>query len=198
MNKDNIAMKHITATFAAALLALAAAPSSAITLEGALTQGGTVVTDFSGTGLVSFDIDFANLAPVQLAFRVDAGDMAAPIALNALLRNFTGAGFTGFSLALGRGSFAGIGSVTPQFGGSATVTAQGGLAQISLAAPEFLDLQIGNALGTTPGAVNWTLGGLAAGDRFTLSVSAVPEPGRLSLMLAGLASLGFLAHRRRG
>lgn len=193
--------KHLFATASVALFALsalAAAPASAITLEGALTQGGTVVTDFSGTRLVSFDIDFANFAPAVLAFRVDAGDVGAPIALDAMLRNFAGAGFSGFNFTLDRGSFASVGSVTPQFGGIASTTASGGTATIRLSALEFLDVEIGDALGTTAGATDWTLGGLAAGDRFTLTVTAVPEPGTTAMLLAGLAVLVFMASRRRG
>lgn len=54
----------------------------------------------------------------------------------------------------------------------------------------------GNALGTTPGAQNWTLAGLAAGDRFTLAVSLVPEPGSLALLLAGLAAVAPAVRRR--
>ena len=188
----------VTAVLAlAALSALSAPPASAITLESAVTQGGTVVADFSGVSLASFDIDFANFGPAQLGFRVDAGDMDAPIALNAVLRNFTGAGFSGFSLSLDRGSFTTIGSVTPQFGGTATTSVAGATANIGFSTLEFLDVEIGDALGTTPGATNWVLGGLVAGDRFTLTVTAVPEPGTYALLLAGLGALGFIVRRRR-
>ena len=188
--------KHFIKMGALAVACCAPAWAAAITLESAQTQGGTVATNYSGTSLVSFDIDFANVAPVVLAFRVDAGDMAAPIALNSMLRNFTGNGFSGFRLSLNRGSFATIGSVTPQFGGTASVNAAGGNASINFSGLEFLDVEVGDVFGT-PGRSNWTLGGLAAGDRFTLSVSAVPEPGAYALTLAGLGVLGFLAHRRR-
>ncbi len=187
----------IKPTLAAAALAAACwTPAMAITLESALTQGGTVVADYSGTSLVSFDIDFANFAPAVLEFRVDASDLAAPIALSAMLRNFSGSGFSGYTFVLDRGSFSTLGSVTTQFGGNASATASGGTASIRFSALEFLDVEVGNALGTTAGTSNWTLGGLAAGDRFTLTVSAVPEPGSVAMLLAGLAVLGALGRRR--
>ncbi len=189
-------IKPLIAT--AALAAAVCTPAAAITFEGATAQGGTVVANFSGTSQLAFDIDFANLAPAVLRFRVDAGDMAAPIALDAMLRNFTGNGLSGYTLALDLGSFASIGSVTPQFGGTATVVANGPSAAIGFSTLEFLDVEIGDALGTTAGASDWRLGGLAAGDRFTLTVTAVPEPGTYALLLAGLGVVGFLARRRRG
>jgi hypothetical protein len=180
-----------------ALAAACCLPASAITLVGSTTQGATVVTSFSGPSLVSFDIDFANLAPAVLSFRVDAGD-TAPIALDAMLRNFTGGGLSGYGFTLSGGSFASIGSVTRQFGGTASVNASGPAANITFSSLEFLDVEIGDALGTTPGANDWTLGGLAAGNVFQLTVTPVPEPGTYALLLAGLATLGFIAQRRRG
>jgi hypothetical protein len=185
--------KHI---LAAAALAFCASQASAITFEGAVTQGGTVVVDFSGNSLVSFDIDFRSFAPVLIDFRVDDADMQAPITLSAMLRNFTGSGIDGFRLALDRGVFASAGTVTPQFGGTASVVLDGNAATILFSAPEFLDVEVGNALGNTPGASNWGLGNLMAGDRFTLSVTPVPEPGTYAMLLAGLGVLGFVARRR--
>ncbi len=180
----------------AALAAACCAPASAVTLVGSTTQGGTVVTSFSGPSLVSFDIDFANLAPAVLNFRVDAGD-SAPIALDAMLRNFTGSGLSGYTFTLSTGSFASAGSVTRQFGGTATTTVSGPSANISFSSLEFLDVEIGDALGSTPGATDWRLGGLAPGDAFTLTVTAVPEPGTTALWLAGLAAVAGLTARRR-
>lgn len=183
---------------AAALAAAAALPAQAITFEGALTQGATTVTDYSGVGLLSFDIDFANALPVQMEFRVDADDLLQPIALNAILRNFTGSGIDGYTLALDKGGFGVVGTVIRQFGGSTAIDVAGSTATLRFSTPEFLDVEIGNALGSTPGAADWTLAGLQAGDRLTLTVSVVPEPGTVALWLAGLAGVGFVVRRRRG
>jgi PEP-CTERM motif len=189
MNKSFIAV-------AAALLLAATAPAQAISFEGAITQGGTTVADYASTGLVSFDIDFRSVDAASLEYRIDADDLSMPLAWNAILRNFTELGIEGYSVTLSRGGFTLVGSVTRQFGGSSTATADGGSALISFSTPEFLDVEIGNALGTTPAATDWTLGGLAAGDRLTLTVTPVPEPGTWGLMAAGLGLVGWLARRR--
>ncbi len=184
---------------ATTLAAAAALPAQALTFEGALTQGATIVTDYSSTGLLSFDIDFANQQPVQLEFRIDAEDLLQPLAFNAVLRNFSGSGIGGYQLTLDRGAFTSVGSVTRQFEGQTAVSTAGGSATLSFSSLEFLDVEIGNALGTTLNATNWTLGGLQAGDRISLSVSvsAVPEPGTWALLLGGLAAVCGIARRQR-
>lgn len=182
--------------FAAALAAALALPAQAVTFESALTQGATVVTDYSATGLISFDIDFATAQTAQLSYRIDAGDLLQPLALNAILRNVTGSGVPAYSLALSTGSFGLVGTVTRPFGGGTQIGVAGSTATLNFSTPELLDVQIGNPLGTTLGAIDWTLAGLQAGDRINLSVAVVPEPGSYALMLAGLAAMGFIARRR--
>ena len=184
--------------FAAALAAALALPAHAVTFEGAATQGATTVVDYSAMGLMSFDIDFANAAPAVLSFRIESGDVAGgrPITLNAVLRNFAGLGFGGYQFAFDNAVFGTIGTVTRQFGGSAQIGVVGSTATFSFNTPEFLDVEVGNPLGTTAGAIDWTLTGVRAGDRVNLSVSVVPEPGGYALMLAGLAALGFIAGRQ--
>lgn len=185
----------------AALAAGLTSPALAATFEGATTQGATVVTDYAGIGLISFDIDFANFLPATVAYRIDGADAGAAIDFNAILRNFSGGGFAGFTVSLSQGSFGTLGSVHRQFAGSASVTGGGQLATITFDTPEFLDVEIGNALGTTPNAMDWTITGLNVGDRISLTVTPVPvpEPATYALFAMGLGALLLRARRpRRG
>jgi opacity protein-like surface antigen len=182
---------------AAALAAACCTPALAATFVGASTQNGTVVTDYAAPGLVSFDIDFADLAAAELNYRIDADDIGLPIELNMVLRNFTLSGIDGYRLQLNLGHFASIGTVTRQFGGSTQIAAGDTWATLAFSPPEYLDVEVGNALGSTAGAVNWTLAGLQAGDVLRISVSAVPEPAVWLLMLAGMGGIAMRAGRAR-
>lgn len=186
--------KTLKTLIAAAALA-ALAPAGAVTFVGASTQDGTVAADFSAMGLVSFDLDFRSLAPATLTYTVGADDLTMPLEWSAILRNLTGLGLDGYTVALSAGSFAQQGTVTRQFGGSTTVTVAGGQASLLFTPPEFLDIEVGNVVGT-PATVNWTFGGLSAGDTLAITVTPVPEPGTWGLMAAGLGLVGWLARRR--
>lgn len=190
--------KHISIAVLAAAAALCSSPALALTFEGATTQGATVATPYVGNSLISFDLDFANAVPATLEFRIDEEDLLQPIAFNAILRNYTGRGVEGYALSIDKGRFETVGTVVRQFAGSTQVSANAGLATLYFNTPEFLDIEIGNALGTTLGAVNWTLSGLQAGDRISLTVSAVPEASTVALLLAGLLVAGRVQRRRQG
>ena len=191
-------LRTLVAVAAAAACALAAAPAAAITYNGAVTQNGTTVTDYSSTGLISFDLDLKSFASATLSYTVSADDLSMPLDFSAILRNLSGAGVPGYAVSLNKGVFDVVGSVTRQFGGTTAVTAAGGTATLAFSSLEFLDVEVGNALGTTPAALDWTIGGLQAGDTLSLTVSVVPEPGGMSLLLSGVLAVAWVARRRQG
>lgn len=198
MIKKFLSLAALTATTTAAMVGSGSA--WALQFEGAATFGDTVVTSYHDTSLISFDVDFANASPVILGFTVEASDLLQPISLNAIVRNLTGTGINAYTLAIDGATFGTIGSVTRQFAGSTQVTQPTSqIAQLQFDSPEFLDIEIGDALGSTPGALNWTLSGVQAGDRLNVivAVGAVPEPATYALLLSGLAVAGISLRRRK-
>lgn len=186
-----------TALAMAGLLGGIAAPSHAAVLVDSLVPAGSVVTDFSAPGLVSFDLDLASDSAVWLEFALEDGDLGGPLSFSSIVRNFTGSGIDRMLFEFDGASLATVGSVFRSFGGSATVNATAGYALVLLSSPEFLDVEIGNPLGR-PGLVDWTLStaGLSAGDRIRVSFS-LSEPPALALAASLLLGLAALRLRQR-
>ena len=184
---------------AAALAAAFSAPASALVLLGAQSSGATVATDYSGTGSLSFDIDFADASPVSLQYRLEAGDLLSPLGFDAVVRNYTGAGFDYLSFVLDGVVFASVGSVTRAFG-SSQAEVGGTSAELIFTPPEFLDVEIGDALGGA-GKVDWTLSlaGRSVGDVISVQVApaAVPEPSMPVLVAMALGLAAVASKRRR-
>jgi hypothetical protein len=187
------------AALAAALALTAAGGAQAITFEGAVTTGASTVDNYSELGLLSFDIFVRDLAPVALAFRIDAGDLSMPITFNALVENFIGTGLPGFTMTLSQGSFTTVGTVTRFFGGSVTTGGTPANVSVGFDPAEFFTAELGDAYGTTPAALDWKIDHTAfqVGDRLTLTVTPVPEPGTMALLAGGLGMVVWLARRRR-
>jgi hypothetical protein len=188
---------------ALALAAALALPQA----HGAILTGATganAVTDYSGAGRASFDLDLATFAPTTLNFTVEAADLAGPLAFNALVRNLAGTALDDFSLSLNGIAFFAAGSVTPAFGTVGAATFGPHTANVAFSAPEWAEFQFGNALGV-PGAADWLLDtrGLRAGDTFTVTAATtraaeVPEPSGMLLALTALLGMTAAYKRRRG
>lgn len=184
--------------FAAALALFASATSANAAIL--LTTGGSAantVTDFSGQGAVSFDLDLENFNATTLRFAIEEEDLSGPLSLNAIIRNLSGTALNQFHFRLNGISFAVAGSVTPTFGTLDEVRHGADYASIAFASPEWAEFHFGNPLGTD-GASNWLFDtrGLSAGDTFVISAE-VPEPSTLALMLPTLCMAGMVAARRR-
>lgn len=182
---------------AAAIALSLCGPSSAALLTATSGHAANTVTDYSGAGLVSFDLDLRNFSAVTLDFVIEEADLLGPFTINALVRDLAGAGIGQFTFSLTGISYAAAGSVTPAFGTLAGVGNSATVATIDFALPEYAEFQFGNPLGVAANT-DWLLStaGLRAGDRFSVT-AAVPEPGSLSVVLSGLALVGLIALRRR-
>lgn len=178
-------------SFAAALAFSGAA--QAVVLTGA--TGSNTVTDYSGAGLVSFDLDLKNFSGSTLNFVLDEADLQGPLSFNALVRNLAGAGLERFTFSLQGIRFAGPGSVTPAFGELGRVDTGTFAAGIGFARPEYAEFHFGNVLG---GGQDWLLdtSGLRAGDTFAITAT-VPEPSSAMLVLPMLCMAALMAARRR-
>jgi hypothetical protein len=186
-----------------ALAAALALPQSQAAILTA-TSGTNTVTDYSGAGLAAFDLDLATFTPTTFSFVLEAGDLAGPLAFNALVRNLAGTALDEFSFSLNGIAFFAAGSVTPAFGTVGSTTSGAHTANVVFSAPEWAEFQFGNALGV-PGATDWLLDtrGLRAGDTFTITAATaaaaeVPEPSSALLAMTALLGMAAAYRRKRG
>jgi hypothetical protein len=195
-------MKNTLIVAFALATALALPQSEAAILTG--TSGTNTVADYSGAGLASFDLDLATFTPTTFSFVLEAGDLASPLAFNALVRNLAGTALDTFSFSLNGIAFFAAGSVTPAFGTIGSATSGAHTANVVFSAPEWAEFQFGNALGA-PGAADWLLDtrGLRAGATFTITAATaaaaeVPEPSSALLAMTALLGMTAAYKRKRG
>jgi len=188
---------NILKCIAAALVAvLLSTPAQAALLLGTQGSGANLVTDYSASGLVSFNLEMGDASHVSLRYEIEEADLAGPLGLSAMILNMRGVPFSQFNFAVNGITFMNTaGSVTPAFGSVGDVGASASLVHIGFAAAEPAEFNFGNPL-RDAGLNDWLLdtAGLRAGDVFTVT-AFVPEPSSVALMLPLLA--GLVAARRR-
>lgn len=182
------------AAMAVALSAAALPAAQAVTLDSVVANGNTVSTDFFAPELISADIGFNADTQVTLNMTVDGTEAQQVVAFNAVLDQLQpGNAFSKLLLTLSGGaSFMSLGGTTTLNNLSVpSVTLLDGnqTALISLPVPET-GVYVGNPFFGI--SQDWQIGfsGLAGGDSFSLTVSAVPEAGSLLLALTGLGVVG--------
>jgi hypothetical protein len=204
-------MKPINALLPAILAFVLPMGASATTLLTPTAPNADII-DRSSSGLISLELDYRydNDDPITLRFRIDAAEAAAgAISFNAILRNNMSFSFWEAAVWRATGSPVTIGDPAGSvWGGTMPITApyhgpsaSGGYFDVDHASNgDFGEPSIaylGNPLGQ-PGRTDFQLmlNGLQAGDEFDLVV-AIPEPGELAFLAAGLGLVAARARRRQ-
>lgn len=194
MNKPILKLIRMAAVAAVLSPAL---PGFALTLI-STTPGGHRASATVQTGAlptIASDIGFNGFGAVSFLFEIGSADVDRLAGFNAVIARTNGADISALQLSLDRGSFAWVGSVVPAFGVVDAIAGDSQRQRIGFAPAEPYGIDLGNPF-SAAGAQDWLIGfaGMAAGDRFRLTVSAVPEPAAWALLLAGGA---FVAGVRR-
>lgn len=189
--KPSIPFKRRLAQLAGALAlaAVAAQTAQAVVLESAhASVGGTASASAIGQQL-ALDLQLAEGGSAHYSFLLEAADVGQWLSLDAVISLVPGTALSQLRIALGDAEFALVGSVTPSFGQLDTLGGDATQQHIHLRVPETLGLDLGAPFGQA-GSSAWLLApaGAAAGDRFSLDIQAVPEPGSLLLCLGALAA----------
>ncbi|MDT7836783.1 hypothetical protein [Aquabacterium sp. OR-4] len=182
----------------AGLAALGLQPAQAVLLQSASASvGSSAGATLSGQQL-ALDLQLAEGGRAHYSFELEAADVGQWLRLDAVIGLVPGTALSQLRVLLGQAEFALVGSVTPAFGQLDTLDGDATQQSIRLSLPETLGLDLGAPFAQA-GTSAWLLApaGAAAGERFSLEIQAVPEPGALLLCLASLAGAAAATGRRR-
>lgn len=181
---------------AACVGSLAAAPTQAAVLDASSASAGSSASAVVSGQQLSLDLNLAAGGQASYSFLLEAADVGQWLRLDAVIGLPAGTALSQLRMVLRGAEFAFVGSVTPYFGQVAGVDGDATQQIVGFSTPETLGVDLGAPFAQA-GTGAWLLAptGLAAGEAFSLSLQAVPEPATLLLSLGALA--GLAVSRRR-
>jgi hypothetical protein len=185
---------------AASVAGASVAEAASVDFSGSALAGNGLI-DNSSIGSLSLSGDVNNFSPIDLSIVLDASEQGGSISFNGDFQVNTLVALTGYRIeVLTPGvTISVVGDVLNSFGNPMATSGDAFAQDIGFAPSEDLFFEIGDPL--LAGSTDWALdvGGLAPGvDRFSVRLTAIPEPGTALLLGLGLAALAQRGRARRG
>ncbi len=186
-------MRGILATLFVASLVVQgdAARAASIDFGASELRGNGVVATDLGAGLLAIDPAFASDAAIDLLILLDAEDMGAPLAWNALVDNLSGEVWSAFTVEVFGATSLHAGSAVANAGAVAGIVATATAATLHFDPAEAAGIDLGAPFGV---GEDWSvaLGPLdSTSFRIRFAPVAVPEPASLVSIALGLALLAL-------
>jgi hypothetical protein len=184
------------ALLAAVLVAqVGVARAASIDFAASELRGNSVVVTNLGPSLLAIDPDFVSDAPIDLIVVLDAQDLGAPLAWNALVDNLTGEVWQAFSVEVFGAISMHVGSALANAGAIAWIDATWATAALHFDPAEAAGIDLGAPFGV---GEDWRVDlgdGSTTSFRLRFAPLAVPEPSALLAIGGGLVALARIRRR---